>query len=199
MPRPDFSDIATEKDFNQWYWTKEELISICKKAQLSFSGSKEDLRQRISQAFNNTYTKDKKNKSKKAASKFNWAKEKLQLSTIITDNVSFGPNFRNFMQANIDRKFSCHSDFMDWVKANIGKTLADAIVQWNILEDRKKDPDFRRKIANHNRLSLYVRDFLEDHPDKSFKDALRLWNIKKQLPVQNGMVKYEKKDIELLS
>ena len=84
-------------------------------------------------------------------------------------------------------------------KANIGKTLADAILHWNILEDRKKAPNFRRKIADHNRLNLYIRDFLEDHPEMSFKDALRLWNIKKQLPVHNGMVKYEKEDIELIS
>ena len=198
MKKPAISEITSAEDFNRWYWTKEELIEFCKNAKLPFSGSKELLRQRISYAFDNNGKIRPIQKAKKTTSTFNWAKEELSLDTKITDNVTFGPNFRNFMKLHIGNKFSCHSDFMDWVNGNIGKTLKDAIIQWNELEERKKDPNFRRKIATHNRMNQYIRDFFDEHPDSTFEKALKLWHLKKQIPVTNGMVKYESGDIDLL-
>ena len=195
--RPEFSAIQTGKDFDQWYWTKAELIGICKSAALPYSGSKADLRERIIYALDhNGQIKPAPIKTKKQ-SRFNWANAELNLDTIITDNVSFGPNFRGFMKKQIGARFQCHSDFMDWVRSNTGKTLADAALAWQELENRKKDPNFQREIAQHNRLAQYVRDFLADNEGKNFSDALNYWNKKRQLPAKGGLVIYEPKDLDL--
>ena len=100
------------------------------------------------------------------------------------------------MKEQIGSKFVCHSDFMDWVKANVGKTLADAVRTWNELEDRKKDPNFKRNIAPQNMLAQYARDFFADNPDRTHADMMRCWKLKKALPNQ-GRVLYEASDLLL--
>ncbi|MEM8523159.1 MAG: DUF6434 domain-containing protein [Bacteroidota bacterium] len=197
MQRPDFENIETGKEFNRWYWLKEEMVDICKRAGLPSHGRKFDLRDRIMYALDNNGKVKPTPPKKKAQSKFNWAKAVLTLETPITDNVSFGPNFRRFMKAQIGNKFNCHGDFMDWVKQNEGKTLADAIDQWHTLEQRKEDPNFKRTIADNNMYAQYTRDFLEDNENKTMKDAKKYWLLKKQLPTEDGFVRYESSDLEL--
>lgn len=197
MKRPAFEDIKTGQEFNRWYWLKAEMIEICKHSNLPTHGRKFDLRDRIMYALDNNGAILEEPVEKKATSKFNWARSELTPETLITDNVSFGPNFRKFMKSQVGNKFSCHSDFMDWVKANEGKTLKDAVEQWYALEARKNDPAFRREIADNNMLSQYIRDFLDDNARKTLKDAKKYWQLKKQLPTETGFVRYERTDLEL--
>ena len=196
IARPDFEAIKSGEEFNSWYWLKEELVTFCKYLRLPHTGGKFALRDRIIYALDHNGQLLPQKSSPKKKSKFNWANASLTLDTVITDNVSFGPNFRNFMQSQIGNKFSCHSDFMDWVKSNTGKTLQEAVLQWQALEDRKKDGEFRREIADHNMLAQYVRDFLEDNPGKTLKDALQCWKVKRRQPTQNGFVVYAAKDLD---
>ncbi|MFS4492190.1 DUF6434 domain-containing protein [Maribacter sp. 2308TA10-17] len=197
MQRPKFEHIKSGAEFNRWYWLKEELVEICKRANLPATGRKFDLRDRIMYALDNHGKVKPQPKKKKASSKFNWAKADLQLDTVITDNVSFGPNFRKFMTSEIGPSFSCNSDFMAWVKANTGKTLADAVAQWHTLEKRKENPEFRRDIAANNMYNQYTRDFLDDNPNKTIKDAKSYWLLKKQLPTADGFIRYESSDLKL--
>ena len=195
--RPNFEDIKTGAEFNTWYWLKEEMVDICKRSGLPANGRKFDLRDRIMFYLDNDGKALQESKTKKKTSSFNWAKEKLMKDTIITDTISFGPNFRRFMKSEIGNSFSCNSDFMDWVKSNTGKSLLDAVNTWNELENRKKDPNFRRTIAANNMLAQYTRDFLHDNKNKTLKDAKKFWNLKKQLPTENGFVIYESSDLKL--
>ncbi len=196
LGRPDFENITSGAEFNTWYWLKEELVAICKNAGLPSQGRKFELRDRIIYALDNKGKLKPEVKTRKK-SKFNWAKATLTPETFITDSISFGPNFRNFMKRQIGDKFSCHSDFMDWVKANEDKTLAKAVEQWFALEARKKDPEFRRDIADNNMFNQYTRDFLDAYPEKTLKEARKYWLIKKALPMDNGFVRFEKTDLDL--
>jgi Domain of unknown function (DUF6434)/SAP domain-containing new25 len=196
MERPLFIDIKTSVEFKRWYWLKDELVTICKAAKLPYDGGKFTLRDRIIYALDNGGAIMPTEKKAKPQSRFNWANANLTLETVITDSVSFGPNFRRFLTQHIGNQFVCHSDFMDWVKINAGKTLQDAVLAWQDLEDRKNDPNFKRTIAEHNMLAQYVRDFLDDNVDKKLKDALKMWQIKKQMPTETGFVRYEKTDLE---
>lgn len=195
--RPKFEEIKTGKEFNQWYWLKEEMVDICKRSGLPSNGRKFVLRDRIMYALDNDGKVKNEPKKTKKVSKFSWSKSELSLTTVITDNVSFGPNFRRFMKGEIGNKFKCHSDFMDWMKVNEGKTLGDAVEKWFELEKRKENPNFKRIIADNNMLAQYTRDFLQDNKSKTLKDAKKYWNLKKQLPTKNGFVRYEKSDLKL--
>ncbi len=196
VQRPTFEEIKSGSEFNRWYWLKEELIDICKQSGLPYGGGKFELRDRISYALDNDGQLLKKQKQTKT-SNFNWAKAILGPETVITDNITFGPNFRNFMKKEIGNRFSCHSDFMDWVKSNTGKTLQDAADQWIVLEKRKQDPDFKREIADHNMYAQYTRDFLEDNLGMTLKDACKYWLLKRQLPTETGFIKYDPRDLNL--
>lgn len=197
MQRPAFSEIKDSEEFKKWYWLKEELVVICKAAHLPYTGSKFELRDRIIYAMENNGAVQPTIKKQSKTSRFNWARAALDLDTIITDNVSFGPNFRNFMKSQIGNSFSCGGEFMAWVKANPGKTLKDAVLKWQELEDRKKDPNFRKEIAAYNMYNQYMRDFLDDNPGSSFKDARKFWLLKKQLPAKDGHIIYEASDLQL--
>ncbi|WP_289030313.1 DUF6434 domain-containing protein [uncultured Algoriphagus sp.] len=197
MSRPNFEDIKSGEEFNNWYWLKEEMVAICKKTGLPHTGRKFDLRDRIIYALDQPGKVKHVPKKQKTKSSFNWVKESLTLETKITDNVSFGPNFRAFMKSQLGDKFSCHSDFMDWMKSNVGKTLQDAIEQYRLFEIRKKDPNFKRSIAESNMYNQYTRDFMKDNPNESLKNLRRCWMLKKQLPTKDGFVRYERSDLEL--
>ncbi len=196
--RPDFSEIHSGAEFLRWYWLKEEMVEICKLSGLPYSGRKFDLRDRIAYALDHDGALLPMPKKRKVKSKFDWANATLNENTVITDNVTFGPNFRAFMKHEIGNKFSCHSDFMDWVRENEGKTLADAVSVWRELERRKEDPEFKRSIAKNNMLAQYVRDFLSANPKLTLKEALACWQRKKQLPTGDGFIRYAAQDLQYI-
>lgn len=196
MARPNFENIKTGSEFNTWYWLKEEMVAICKQLNLPSTGRKFDLRDRIMYALDNN-GEIMATVKKKTISKFNWTKSELTPDTIITDNVTFGQNFRGFMVDQIGENFSFNIAFMDWVKNNPGKRLGDAVHMWTQIEERNKNPDFKTEIAKNNMFNQYTRDFLSDNPNLGVKDARNYWLLKKKLPTKNGFIEYHKSDLKL--
>jgi len=49
MLRPPFKNIGNSTEFDQWYWSKEDLRQICEYLGLPDSGKKLELRKRIIQ------------------------------------------------------------------------------------------------------------------------------------------------------
>ncbi|MEM1197203.1 MAG: DUF6434 domain-containing protein [Pseudomonadota bacterium] len=131
-------------------------------------------------------------------SRFNWSNAELNEHTRITDNVSFGPNVRNWFKRRIGPAFVCHSDFMDWVRSNTGATLGDAIEAWYTLEKREAEPGFRHEIALCNNYLRYLRDARDDNPALSHEQAMECWHAKKLRPASDGFVIYEKDDLRFL-
>jgi hypothetical protein len=62
--------------------------------------------------------------------KFNWHSEQLKGSTIITADYKNTQNVRRFFQSHFGADFKMNREFMAWLKTNIGKTLADAIKEF---------------------------------------------------------------------
>lgn len=195
MKRPDLIDIKTAGELRQWYWLKEELVDYCKQIKVSYTGSKAEITDRLAVMLETgTVEAAKPKKKKKVTSRFNWAKEKLTPATIITDSYTNGPNTRRFFKEQIGPKFKFNIDFMAWMKANCGKTLGEAVEQWQKLEDRKKDKTFKSTIPSSNQYNQYMRDFFADNPDLTIKDARKYWLLKRSLPGHN---RYEKSDLNL--
>lgn len=55
--RPNFSDINSFEEFNQYYWYREELSQICKSLQIEHRGTKQELNNIIKEYFKGNYIK----------------------------------------------------------------------------------------------------------------------------------------------
>ena len=182
-------------EFDRWYWPGDALRSFCEVLNVSPAGTKAVLRARVLTVLAGDPPPAP---PRRRTGAFNWAKEVLTPDTVITDGISFGPNVRGYFKAAIGRKFSCHSDFMDWVRGNAGATLADAEAAWRMLEARKDDPALRREIAACNNYLQYLRDARDAHPDLSLEQAKACWDAKKVRPAPGGMVQFDSADLRCL-
>lgn len=84
--------------------------------------------------------------------------------------------------------------FCNWMKENSGKTLQDAINEWNNIRILIKSSSFKTTIDNQFEYNTYIRDFLADNPTLKMKDAIRYWKLKK---VTRGKTTYSKSDLKL--
>lgn len=194
--RPNINSIQSADEFRRWYWLKEELVTYCREHKIPYSAGKFELIERIAQFMDTG--KIAKPKRKRKTSSFDWATESLTLDTVITDSYKNNQNVRAFMTEHIGSQFSFNIDFMAWMKGNIGKTLADAIEQWQLLEARKTDSDFQTDIKEHNQYNQYLRDFFENNPHLTIKEARKCWDYKRALPSDTGRHIYEASDLATL-
>jgi len=64
------------------------------------------------------------------STKFNWHSEPLNLTTKIDKDYKISQNVRRFFKYHLGDDFHFNRPFIAWMKANIGKTLKDAIEQF---------------------------------------------------------------------
>lgn len=193
--RPELNGTIPLKDFTDFYWLKEELISFCKENGIGYSGGKTDIASRILH-FLKTGEKPKREKSRnlKQISKFDWNNEVLKLETTITDNYRNTENTRLFFTIEIGKHFKFNTLFMNWMKENVGKSLKDATVEWNRIAQLKKSGNYKSEIGSQFEYNIYMRDFLRDNPDLSPDDARIYWMKKRET---RGIKKYNRGDLLL--
>jgi len=194
--RPDINQIQSGNELRRWYWLKSELVDYCREHKIPYGGGKFELVDRI--AYYLDTGEIKRQSSKKTTSKFNWAKETLTLETIITDSYKNNRNVREFMQQYLGQSFSFNMTFMNWMRDNTGKTLADAIEFWRGVEIQKSEGRFEQEIPDHNQYNQYMRDFFADNPKLTIKEARQCWDYKRQLPSDSGRHIYEPDDLASL-
>ena len=195
MQRPILNQNITRQDFEDFYWLKEELVAFCKEQGIDRNGGKIEIANRISQFLDTgVIVKKEKTNSKKTSSKFNWNDTVLSLETLLTDNYKNSENVRAFFLKNIGSHFHFTVDFMNWTKENAGKSLAEAVSEWHRQHVLKKDKSYKTTIASQFEYNKYMRAFLLDNPEKTSKDAMAFWKLKKAI---RGTNEYAKSDLEL--
>jgi hypothetical protein len=169
------------------------LIDFCRSNGINTAGGKQELTNRII-----TYLQTGKIPEtipkQKTKSKFDWNNAELTLDTEITDNYKNSENVRAFMIREIGSCFHFNTEFMKWMKQNIGKTMKDAITEWKGIYELKKDKNYQTNISSQFEYNTYIRDFLGDNKDKTMKDAIRYWKLKRY---QRGDNVYSKNDLQL--
>jgi phosphorylcholine metabolism protein LicD len=196
MNRPDIKNIKTGTELKRWYWLKQELVDYCRLTNLSYADAKFDILERIANALDNKIKLTAKSlPSKQSTSKFNWHKEKLFLDTVITDSYKNSQNARKFFQQHCGDKFHFSIPFMAFMKNNCGKTLQYAIDEWKKLYILRKDKNFKSEIPEGNQYNKYIRDFFNDNPNMTIKQARHFWKLKRNLPL--GRHIYERTDLQL--
>lgn len=183
--RPILDKTVDADVFCDFYWLKEELIDFCRANGLPASGGKADIAERIA-----TYLKtgDVVLPQQKSVKKPN--------IDSITEEMEIEPDFvcsekhRAFFKEKIGNSFSFNVLFQKWLKANTGKTYAQAIIAYyEILAGKKKGASVIDKQFEYN---TYIRMFFAENPGKSLRQAILCWNHKKSLQGHNA---YEKSDL----
>lgn len=194
MKRPNLDRNISLKDFNDFYWLKQELIAYCRTIGISTMGGKIEIADRIRYYLSTGEVIKHKIRKIKTTSKFNWDKEALTRETIITDNYKNGKNVRSFFVREIGSHFAFNVIFMQWMRENVGKNLGDAITAWNSIYEMKKDKNFVSEIDPQFEYNSYIRAFLKNNPELSVKDAMKYWKLKR---AQRGSNEYEHNDLNL--
>ncbi len=185
--RPDLKKDTSVESFRDYYWLKEELQSFCRENEISASGSKIEISDRI-ETFLRT-GEIKKPIRKSSVNKKREAQADLSLDTVITENHRCSQDVRAFFKTVIP-KFHFSTYIQNYFKNNVGKTYRDVANAWYEEEERKKAPSYKKKIAPQFEYNQFIHDFFADPKNKgrSREEAIETWNEIKKLPGSN---KYE--------
>jgi hypothetical protein len=193
--RPELNRDISIEDFSGFYWLKEELVEFCHKEGLRKQGGKIQIAYRIENYLRTGCKEDAITKKATPISNFDWNHANLTLKTIITDNYRNTENARIFFKNQIGQTFKFNVTFMNWMKHNTGKKLEDAVNEWKKIDIEKRNNKQRKKIAPQFEYNRYIRDFLEDNPQKSKNTAIQFWKIKRSMRGDNI---YKKSDLNLM-
>lgn len=192
--RPILSKAISLEDFQKFYWLKEELLTFCRQEGLSTQGGKLEIAARI-EHFLTTGQEKKAAKRSKPKSTFDWSREALSDKTVITDNYKNTENVRAYFKQCIGPQFKFNVEFMNWMKANLGKTLGEAVSQYKTIRSNAVN-NHEKVISPQFEYNTYLRDFLKDNPECDRKLGIQLWNIKRKL---RGSNVYSSDDFDLLN
>ncbi|MBP3953082.1 DUF6434 domain-containing protein [Bacillus suaedae] len=172
------------KDFDDYYWLKEELQTFCREKGISTSGSKIEIFDRVK-----TYLLTGEIRKPIRKTKINKkieSKTELSLETVITENHRCSQEVRAFFKTVIP-KFHFSTAIQNYFKNNIGRTYSDVVVAWHEEEERKKDPTYKKNIAPQFEYNQFISDYFADpkNKEKSRKAAIEAWNRIKRLPGSN--------------
>lgn len=188
--RPPLEITLDESTFRDYYYLKEELTDFCKTVGLPTSGGKLELTQRIAHYLKTGEILPQESKTRNTSPQA----QTLTESSLIEENFVSSEIKRAFFKEKIGNTFSFNVPFQKWLKANAGKTYAQAIkAYYTILEEKKTAEKVIDKQFEYN---TYIRDFFKDNKDKSLNDAIICWKYKKSL---SGHNRYESSDLIALS
>ena len=185
--RPELTRDLNVNDFRDFYWLKEELQTFCRENEISASGSKIEISDRIA-VFLET-GKIHKPMRKRSPSSKEIELEELSLDTVITENHRCSQLVRAFFTSVIPN-FHFSTYIQNYFKENVGKTYRDVVNAWYEEEERKKDPSYKKQIGSQFEYNQFTRDYFADpkNKGKNREDAIKAWNAIKKLPGSNKYI-----------
>ncbi len=186
--RPDLNRDLDEEAFRSYYYLKEELMVFCRANGLPASGNKMELTERIA-----VYLASGEVKTAKTVRKAKTKIMQISEESLIESDFVCSEKHREFFKERIGNSFSFNVQFQKWLKANAGKTYAEAIEAYHeIIAEKKNTP---AEIGRQFEYNTYIRAFFKDNPDRSLQQAIQCWNYKKSMPGSNL---YERSDLSAL-
>ena len=196
--RPGIEGIGDSAELRRWYWLKSELVAHARTVGVKTTGGKFTILDRLAHYLDTGETQWPGDlNQKKPTSKFDWHKQPLTPETVITDSYKNSQNVRRFFKSQLGDDFKFSIAFMEWIKANVGKTLGDAVAEHRRLQQAVSDPNHQTKIKPHNQFNQYTRDFLADNPEMGLDDVRKFWRLKRNRPTKDGRHVYDPSDLLL--
>ena len=195
--RPNIELITSATELKRWYWLKSELVAHARSKGVKASGGKFLILERLAYFLDTGKPIFPGDKKPVITSKFDWHTEVLTPHTRITDSYKNSQNVRRFFKQQLGKDFKFNIAFMEWIKGNAGKSLADAVDEYSRQAKQVLTPGFQTKIKPHNQFNQYTRDILTANPSMNMGEVRRIWELKRALPSQTGQHLYETSDLYL--
>lgn len=188
--RPEISTISSGAELKRWYWRKDELVAHARTIGVKRTGGKFLILDRIAHFLDTSEIRFPGDTKQQITSAFDWHKAALDDSTVITDSYRNSQNVRRYFKSRLGTRFTFNIAFMEWMRANTGKTLGDAC---KVYPSLAKVPG-KTTIKDHNQFNQYTRDFLADNPKLGMDAVRRAWAAKIKQPSKTGRHRYERAD-----
>ncbi|MFK7868672.1 MAG: DUF6434 domain-containing protein [Roseobacter sp.] len=125
--RPEIHSFETGAELREWVWLKSELKAYAKTLGLRYTGGKFTILDRITHFLDTGETVWPGDIRQHPKSKFDWHSAPLTPDTVITESYKNSQNVRRFFKSQVGDGFKFNIPFMDWMRQNTGKTLAEAV------------------------------------------------------------------------
>lgn len=186
--RPELTGELDGAAFRSYYYLKEELTAFCRANGLPASGGKQELTGRIAH-----YLDTGEILPAGPAARGRASAGALTPESLIEPDFVCSERHRAFFREKIGKGFSFNVAFQQWLKANTGKTYAQAVEAYaRILEEKKRGTS---EIGRQFEYNAYIRAFFADNPGRALEEAIACWSYKKGLA---GCHRYERADLAAL-
>ena len=190
--RPNLNKDINLKDFKDFYWLKEELVTFCREIGINSSGGKIDIANKI-EVYLRTGKIERKRTSKIGKTKKGIQKIPENINDAIPDNYTSSQLFREYFKSIIGQHFHFTAYMAKYIKDHPGITFKEYADEWCAEYERRKNKNYQPKIMKSCEYNQYMRDFFKDNPDRTRADAIKYWKINKSLRGDNI---YNKSDLK---
>ena len=194
MPeRPELTMGLNAERFLLHYYLKEELIGFCRTAGIQTGGGKREITERIAHFLRTGERMVGSTPAQKSRVPRPAVSDAIAEDTRIEEGFVCTQAHRAFFKEKIGKGFSFNVAFQNWLKANAGKTYADAVDAYEAILEAKKTE--KTAIAPQFEYNTYIRAFFAENAGKGLADAIACWKYKKSIPGHN---RYEPEDLKAL-
>src|SRR3989339_78665 len=193
--RPILNKNISFKDFNNWYFEKDELVSFCRDNGLKITGQKLDIKARVENFLKTGKSHQVPIKNNKKTKEIKQTPPK-SINEEIPDNYTSSELYRKYFKSVIGPHFHFTAYMMKYMKEPPKMTFKDYINEWIAEYERRKDKSYKPQIMKSCEYNQYIRDFFSDNPTRKLKEAIQCWKYKRNLPGNN---KYTKDDLRILN
>lgn len=178
--KPKLTSNISLKDFEDYYWTMNELRIFCHGQRISASGVKAELLDRIKFYLETGEVREIKKKRKVECYDSN---TKIDRNTAVV-NYKNDPGTRAFFETEIGPHFTFKvflQDHIKELKRRGEKFTYGNLADWFIKETiRRKDPHFQTEIKPQFEFNQFCRDFRKANPCGTKKAMLAAWEETKK-------------------
>ena len=162
--RPILTEKISVREFEDWYWKKEELVAFCKTQSIPYVGLKPELEKRI-KAFlsGNPLPKPKKRKATKKIP------DNLSLSTLIEEGWSCNPKLGAFFKKHCGSSFRFNHAMRQFIHTQAGKSLGEAV------ECYHKSLTEQQPSLPQNELAAFMKDYSQSNPGSTRTEIMVEW------------------------
>ena len=119
--RPVLDKTLNSKTFQEFYYTKKELLDFCRENHISTSGGKLELAERIISFLDTGYVPKLASTANRKT--HNSQPQVITTSTLIEDKFVCSQKHRAFFEEHIGKQFSFFVSSQKWLKSNSGKHM----------------------------------------------------------------------------